>query len=212
MDPAPPQSRLVLLGVVTLLVGLLGGFVAGFRVEQNRIWNSKAKIPTVVQTSQTISTLGGVVIDAANGAITVAASNGLQVTLGLPSTLLVEKATKGSIADVTVGSSILQRSKPVTKENHDASEIIVVPSGSKFKALTVTAVDGDKISVAPPFGEPLTLTVKSTTAIYTVDRSSANNIAKRSEIFANGVGALGQHTFDPNAIIILARGSAFARP
>lgn len=211
MDLASPQRRLVLLGVVTLLVGLLGGFVAGFRVEQNRIWNAKAKIPTVVQTSQQISTLGGIVTDAANDAITVAASNGLQVKLGLPSTLVVEKATKGSIADVTVGSAILQRSKPVTKEDKDAIEIIVVPSGSKFKVLTVTAVTGDKISAAPPFGEPLTLTVKSTTAIYKVDRSSVNDIAKRSEILANGVGALGHHTFDPDAIIILARGSAFAR-
>ena len=55
------------------------------------------------------------------------------------------------------------------------------------------------------------LTVKPTTAIYTLDRSSANDIAKGAEILADGEGALGHDTFDPNAIIILAPGSAFAK-
>jgi hypothetical protein len=228
MDPAPPpetdvedkakpisarepraQRPLVLLGVVALLVGLLGGFIAGFRVEQNRVWNrnAKTKAPTLKQISQKISRVGGVVKNAANGAITVAASTGFQVKMDLPSTLVVEKATTGSIADVTVGSSILQRGEQVSEGNIDASEIIVFPSGSKFKGLTVTAVIGDKISLA----QPLVLTVKSTTAIYKLDRSSANAIAKGAEILANGAGALGRDTFDADAIIILAPGSAFAK-
>ena len=205
------QRPLVLLGVVALLVGLLGGFIAGFRVEQNRVWNreAKTKTPTLMQTPQKISRVGGVVTDAANGKITVAASTGFQLKMGLPSTLVVEKATKGSIADVTVGSGILQRSEPVSKGNEDASEIIVVPRGSKFKGLTVTAVTGDKISAAQPYGEPLVLTVKPTTAIYKLHRSSANDIAKGAELLANGEGALGRDTFDPNAMIILPPGSAF---
>ena len=232
MDPAPPQATdveekpsvssarepraqrpLVVMGVVALLVGLLGGFIAGFRVEQNQVWNrtAKTKAPTVNQISQKLSRLGGAVTDAANGTITVVASGGFQVTMDLPSTLVVEKATKGSIADVTVGSHILQRGQQAGKGSNDASEIIVVPSGSKFKGLTVTAVTGDKISAAQPFGKPLVLTVKSTTAIYKLDRSSANDIARGASILANGEGALGRVTFDANAIIILAPGSAFAK-
>ena len=115
---APSAQRpLVLLGVVALLVGLLGGFIAGFRVEQNRVWNrdAKTKAPTLRQISQKISRVGGVVTEAANGKITVAASTGFQMKMGLPSTLVVEKATKGSIADVTVGSRILQRGEQVTQ-------------------------------------------------------------------------------------------------
>jgi hypothetical protein len=223
VDPAPPQRRLVLLGVVTLLVGLLGGFIAGFRVEQNRIWNrtAKAKAPTLRQISQNISRVGGVVTDAANGKITVAASTGFQVNIDLPSTLVVGKATRGSIADIAVGSRILQQGEQVSERtgnrslaaggSNDAGEIIILPSGSKFKALTVTAVIGDKISASQPFGKRLVLTVKSTTAIYKLDRASANDIAKGASILANGEGALGRDTFDANAIIILAPGSAFAK-
>jgi hypothetical protein len=234
MDPAPPpepdvededepsffsareprsQSPLVLLGVVALLVGLLGGFVAGFRVEQNRVWNRNAgvKSPKVLRSSQKISRLGGLVTVAANGVITVAASTGFQVKMRVPSTLDVEKARKGSLADVTVGSAILQRGTQVSKGNKVATEIIVVPSGSKFKGLTVTAVTGDKISTAQPNGVPVALTVKSTTAIYKLDRSSVSGIARGAEIFADGRGTLGHDTFNPNAIIILARGSAFAQ-
>ena len=224
---APSAQRpLVLLGVVALLVGLLGGFIAGFRVEQNRVWNrdAKTKAPTVKQISQKISRVGGVVTEAANGRITVAASTGFHMKMGLPRTLVVEEATKGSIADVTVGSRILQRGEQVSErrgnralaETHsggtkDASEIIVVPRGSEFKGLLVTAVTGDKISAVQSNREPLTLTVKPTTAIYTLHRSSANDIAKDAEILADGEGALGRETFDATAIIILAPGSAFAK-
>jgi hypothetical protein len=247
MDPAPPpetdvedeekpssfsarepraQRPLVLLGVVALLVGLLGGFIAGFRVEQNRIWNrdAKTKAPTLRQISQKISRVGGVVTDAANGKISVTASTGFHMKMGLPRTLVVEKATKGSIADVTVGSRILQRGDQVSERrgnralaethaggNQDASEIIVVPSGSKFKGLLVTAVTGDKISAVQLNREPLALTVKPTTAIYTLHRSSPNDIAKGAEVLADGEGALGRETFDATAIIILAPGSAFAK-
>ena len=157
---------------------------------------------------------------AANGKITVTVSTGFQVKMDLPSTLAVEKATKGSIADVTVGSRILQRGEQVSERrgnralasgNNDASEIIVVPSGSKFKGLTVTAVTGDKISAAA--NKPGAVDVHGETDDCDLQACSlpGERIAKGAEILADGEGALGRETFDANAIIILAPGSAFAK-
>ena len=71
----------------------------------------------------------------------------------------------------------------------------MLPGGSRFKGLKVTAVNGDKISVTQANSEPLTLNVKSTTAIYTLVASSATRIAKGSQIMANGLGLRRGDTF-----------------
>jgi hypothetical protein len=52
--------------------------------------------------------------------------------------------------------------------------------------------------------------IKPTTAIYKLDASSATQIAKGSDVLANGLGVLGADTFFANEIIVLAPGSAFA--
>lgn len=222
MDPAPPaetdvdeeekpdwfstleprvQRLFIVVGAVGLVVGVLGGFVAGFKVEQN-LTNEKKKSFT--------TGLGGVVTEKATDSITITSSNGSRVKIRLLATLEVKKAVKVSLTDITVGSAILQHGTDVGTGNSDAAEIILVPGDSKFKGLTVTAVNGGKVSVLQADTKPLTVNVRSTTAIYKLEASSATQIAQGSAVMANGLGELGGDTFFANEIIILAPGSAFA--
>jgi hypothetical protein len=233
MDPAPPpmtdideeekpnsfsslelhvQRLLIVVGVVGLVVGLIGGFVAGFRVEQNLVETNEAKGNTITPKtapSQRITGLGGVVTGTAADSIAITSSIGFRVKIVLLDTIGVKKAVKASLDDVTVGSAILQRGTTVA--NTDAAELIVLPGDSKFKGLEVTAVTDDKITVMHANSKLLTLNIKSTTAIYKLDASSATQIEKGFEVMANGLGVLGRDTFHANEIIILAPGSAFAK-
>jgi hypothetical protein len=209
----PRAQRLLIVGVVVgLVAGLLGGFAAGFKVEQNLVETNDVK-KTIPKTaaSQKITGLDGVVTEKAADSITITSSNGFRVKIKLFATLGVKKAVKASLTDVTVGRAILQRGTTIGTGSNDAAEIIVLPRDSKFTGLKVTAVNGDKVTVTHANTKPLTLNVKSTTGIYTLDASSATQIAKGSEVMANGLGVLGSDTFFANEIIILAPGSAFAK-
>lgn len=229
MDPAPPpktevddeekaewfssldphmQRRIVVVGAVVLVVGLLGGFVAGFKVEQNLGETNDAKRST---SAREIANVGGVVTATATDSITIASPNGSRVKIKLPATVAVKKEVKGSLTDITVGSALLQSGTAVSKGNYDAAEIIVLPGDSKFKGSKVTAVNGDRVSVVQGNAIPLTVNVKSTTAVYTLDASSVTQIAKGAKVAANGSGEFGSATFDANEIIILVPGSAFAK-
>ena len=227
MDPAPPktevdeeeksqwfsrldphmQRRIVVVGAVVLVVGLLGGFVAGFKVEQN-LGETNAKTPT---TAREIANVGGVVAATGTDSITIAAANGFRVKIKLPATVEVKKEVKGSLTDITVGSALLQSGTAVGKGNYDAAEIIVLPGDSKFKGSKVTAVNGDRISVVQGNAIPLTVNVKSTTAIYKLDASSVTQIAKGAKVAASGSGKFGSDTFEASEIIVLVPESAFAK-
>ena len=234
MDPAPPpesevedeeekpewfsslephrQRLFIVVGVVGLVVGLLGGFAAGFKVEQNLVEPNdvKAKTTTPKAAVPQIASVGGVVTEKATDSINIASLSGFPVKIKLVPTFGVKKAVKASLTDITVGSTLLQTGTNVGTGNNDAAEVIVVPGDSKFKGSTVTAVNGGKISVAQADTKPLTVNIKPTTAIYKLDASSATQIAKGSDVLANGLGVLGSDTFFANEIIILAPGSAFA--
>jgi hypothetical protein len=207
------QRLIIVVGVVGLVLGLLGGFAAGFKVEQNIVESNdtEAKATTPNPAARKIATLGGVVTAKADDSINVASSNGFRVKISLLATLEVKKAVKASLTDVTVGSSLLQIGTEVGTGSYDAAEIIVLPVDSKFTGLKVTAVNGNKVSVVQVNTTPLTVNVKSTTAVYKLDASSVTQIAKGSRVMANGLGVFGSDTFYANEIVILDRGSAFAK-
>jgi hypothetical protein len=234
LDPAPPpetevheeekpewfsslephrQRLFVVVGVGLLVVGLLGGFAAGFKVEQNLAETNEVKAETTTPKAAVlrIASLAGVVTEKATDSIDIALLRGFRVKIKLPATLGVKKAVTASLADITVGSAFLQSGTAVGTGNYDAAEIIVLPGDSKFKGLKVTAVNGDRISVVQGEKTPLTVNVKSTTAVYKLDASSVTQIAKGAKVMANGLGALGSDTFYANEIIILVPGSAFAK-
>jgi hypothetical protein len=233
VDPAPPpksevdedekpewfsslgprmQRRLVVVGVVVLVVGLLGGFAAGFKVEQNLVESNdaEARTPTLNATARKIASLGGVVTAKASDSINIASLNGFRVKIKLLAHLAVKKAVKASLTDITVGSALLQSGTEVGTGIYDAAEIIVLPADSKFKGLKVTAVNGNKVSVVQG-KTSLTVNVKSTTAVYKLEASSVGRIAKGAKVMANGLGVFGTDTFYANEIIILVSGSAFAK-
>ena len=209
----PHRQRLfIVVGVVGLVVGLLGGFAAGFKVEQNLAEPNdvKAKTTTPKAAVPQIATLGGVVTAKATDSINIASLSGYPVKIKLVPAFGVKKAVKASLTDITVGSALLQSGNAGTG-NNDAAEVIVVPRDSKFKGLTVTAVQGGKVSVAQADAKPLTVNIEPTTAIYKLDASSATQMAKGADVLANGLGVLGADTVFANEIIILAPGSAFAK-
>jgi hypothetical protein len=236
MDPAPPpeaeaepeekasfwstlEPRLrrlvVVVGVVALVVGLVGGFAAGFKVEQNRIKtdNKKAKTGSTtpkVAKSQRITRLAGLVSDASGGSITVSATTGFKVKIPTPSTVVVTKTTKGTAGDIKVGGQILQRGKQVHAGLNQPSEIIVLPAGSAVKGLKVTGVNGNKVTVLGLNKKPLVLELQPTTAVYTLAPASAADIKKGTEVSADGTGVNGRDTFTAKEIIILPPGSRFA--
>jgi hypothetical protein len=207
------RRALIVLGVV-LVVGLLAGFAAGFKVEQNLVEtnDAKAKTTTPKAKARLIASLAGVVTEKASDSINIASPNGFRVKIKLVATFEVKKAVKASLTDITVGSSILQSGNEIGTANHAAAEIIVLPGNSKVKGLTVTAVNGDKVNAVEGSRTPLTVNVRSTTAIYKLDDASATQLAKGSKVMANGLGVFGRDTFVANEIIILAPGSAFAKP
>src|SRR5215510_685880 len=83
-----PKARrfAVIVGVVALLVGLVGGFAVGFKVEQNRIKtdNKKAKVSAAnnkpkVGKSKRITRIAGPVTAASGDTITVRDTTGFSV-------------------------------------------------------------------------------------------------------------------------------------
>jgi hypothetical protein len=216
----PKARRLtVIASVVALVVGLVGGFAVGFKVEQNRIKtnNKKAKVSAAatnkkpkVAKSKKITRVAGPVTAASGGTMTVRDTTGFSVKVPTPSTVVVTKTTKGSAADIKVGSQILQRGKQVKTGVNQPSEIIILPSGSKVKGLKVTAVDGSKVTVLGFNKKPLTLEVQPTTAVYTLTTGSSGDIKAGGEVLADGTGVLGQDTFTAKEIVVLPAGSKFA--
>src|SRR5262249_26323367 len=94
MDPAPPpdadtedqeadkptawsklgstaQGWIVVVGVIALVVGLIGGFAAGFKVEQNRVKTSGKKAASAAKKQKRITRVAGVVADTAAGSVNV---------------------------------------------------------------------------------------------------------------------------------------------
>jgi hypothetical protein len=205
------QRKLVVVGVAVLVVGLLGGFAAGFKVEQNLAETNDANAQSLNAAAQKLTSVAGVVTGKAPDSIEIASSNGFPVQIKPVATYTVKKAVKATLRDIVVGSRILQSGDEVGTANYDAVEIIVLPLDSRFKGLNVTAVDGDKVKAVQANTTPLTVNVKPTTAIYRLDASSTTRIAKGSRVMANGLGAFGRDTFIANEIIILDPGSAFAK-
>jgi hypothetical protein len=217
-----PQARrfAVVVAVVALVIGLVGGFAAGFKVEQNRIKTNakKAKVSAAGNTknkpkaakSKKITRIAGPVTAASGDTIAVRDTTGFSVKVPTPSTVVVTKTTKGSAADIKVGSAILQRGKHIKPGVNQPSEIVVLSNGSKVNGLKVTGVDGQKVTVLGLNKKPFTLEVQPTTVVYTLSPGSIGDVKTGGEVLAEGTGVLGQGTFAAKGIIILPPGSRFA--
>jgi hypothetical protein len=234
MDPAPPpdadtedqasdkqsawsklgstaQRWIVIVGVIALVVGLIGGFAAGFKVEQNRVKTSGKKAASAAKKQKRITKVAGVVADTAAGSVNVIDTDDAHVKVLTPATVKVEKAVKGSRSDITPGSYILLRGKNVKGGGVEATEVAVLPQGSTLGTLRIQKVDGDKVTLSRPGNPAVAIKLTPTTVVYKTSSAKTSDIAKNSPIVVRGTGTLGAPTFTAGEILILAPGSAFAQ-
>jgi hypothetical protein len=133
---APKLGMLIVAAVVALAVGGLAGFAIGFKVEQNRIKSSskdkRASATANAQGNKRKAQPSGQVTQASATSITIKTGKGKSRVINLSGTTVIDKVSGGTAADIPQGAKVLVQGKGGSEGSFDATEIIVLPAGSKF--------------------------------------------------------------------------------
>ena len=131
-----PLGMLIVAAIVALAVGGLAGFAIGFKVEQNRVKSSKksASAAKAVQPAARRGQPVGQVVAVTPTAVTIKNAKGKNRVINVSATTVVDKSSSGSATDIAQGATILVDGKAAADGSFDATEIIVLPPGSKFAA------------------------------------------------------------------------------
>jgi hypothetical protein len=137
-------AALIGSGVVILLVGLVVGLGAGYKIEQSRTKSDVKKLkaaattPTPDATPATSATtvrLSGKVGSTKGGVVTLTSASGTR-TMATKSSTIVVKALPGNLSDITAGQRVLWQATP--GQSTHAEEIVVLPSDAKLGSSVVS--------------------------------------------------------------------------
>jgi hypothetical protein len=135
--------------VAILVVGLVIGLAAGYKIEQTRTKNdvnrlkeankatgSKPSKNAPPPTATTSVRLAGTVGTATNGTVTLSGGTSPQ-TFQTDTTTAVVRATPGSASDITAGQRVVWQGK--SGQLTQAAEVIVLPADAKIGSVVVSA-------------------------------------------------------------------------
>ena len=211
-----PVRAIVVVSLVGLVVGLLVGVGAGFKIEQHRvhkdITNLKNKLaggttPTTPHAGSKGSSgsgrvpveRAGTVTATGSGTITIATKQHGSLSLHLTTATHIDQAVNGSTSDIAVGRRVL-----VAKGAHD---VIVLPTGSQI-GRTVTKVANGVASMTKIKGVAQ-LQLSKVTTVDSTSNVPASDIKTGSVVLA-WYQPGGKKSSDAVAIVLLPAGSAFA--
>jgi hypothetical protein len=204
-----PAQAVVVVALVGLLIGALIGLGVGYKIEQSRTRNDvnrlrqqlKAKGGTTPATTGTFGQRVGKVTAVAPGSITVSTKLQGSREVATSTSTVFEKAVKGTIADVKVGTRLL-----VVTGGH---EVLVLPAASKLGRV-VAKVTSASISMDAGNGAPAAALKRSVVkTVSTVKPATSTDAAVGASVIAGGRKTTA-NTFDAVEVIVLLRGSAFA--
>ena len=208
-----PARAIVWIAVSGLVVGLLIGVAAGFKIEQHRVHNDVAKLKaklagghtsTTHPTSKAAAGSRGLPVErvgnvtaTGTGTITVATKQHGSLVLHLTASTKVDQAVSGTTADLTAGRRII-----VAKGGHAA---IVLPAGGTL-GRKVTKLSNGVASVTKIKGVaqlPLSTlqTVDTTSAATAADIKTGSHVLVWYQPTKSAAAAM--------EIIVLPAGSAF---
>ncbi len=205
-------------GVAILIVGLVVGLAAGYKIEQTRVKNdvkkvkesAKAKASSGGTTSSSTSSQSsgatlrvvGTVDSATSGSVSIPVGGTTRHITISPDTVVV-KANSGSASDVTPGSRVVVKTKPGSLT--DASEVIVLPADAKL-GTTVEAATPTSLTITSG-GKKLTINTQGAT-VETVTAAQASDITSGAKVVAQ-TRESGSSTLTATEIIVLPSTSTF---
>jgi hypothetical protein len=206
-----PKQAVLVTAIVAVLIGGVIGLAVGYKVEHDRKASNKSSKTTKTTVPKTTKSPGGgaaatnraegTVTATASGSITIKTVQGSSVKLNLSTATVVDKAAKGTHADVTTGRHVLVKAPGV--------EVIVLRTGSK-DGRAVTAISPTSMGLAAGNGLPAgTVKLSDATVIDKVNPATAADVKTGDRIIA--LGATGSPAVrDVDLVIILPASSKFA--
>jgi hypothetical protein len=200
-----PMQAVVLIAAGGIVLGGVVGLGAGWKIEQNRTKSDVKRLKANGSGSLTgAGPLGqrtGKVSSVTNGTLTVVTKKKGTQTVKTTTLTSVEKASKGTPADITVGRRLL-----LTLNGND---VLVLPQASKLGRL-VTSVTTDSFAVAKTDGSRgVNIKTANVKVVDTVAPAKLTDIKSGSAVVAGG-RATGKSAFNATEVILLPDGSAFA--
>lgn len=211
-----PSQAIAVIAAAGILIGAVVGLGVGYKIEQSRTRNGVNRLHQQIKTLQQklntsaggtrptvapVSRRVGKVTAAAAGSFTVSTKLGGSQVLVTSASTVFEKAVRGSVADVKVGSRVLVVS--------GGSEIMVLGAKSKLGRL-VGKVAKTSIVVNAGNGLPAGTIKKSAVKLVSTLRSATSaDIAPGTSVLAGGRPTT-LTRLATIEIIVLPRGSRFA--
>lgn len=212
-----PKQAMAGVAIIAILVGIVLGFGAGYKVEHDRTASDVSRLkkasPSASKTTKTTKpATGGKVKPAANGQtrrvgeVTAASATSItlktktgSVTVALSSSTPIDKLSKGSLNDVVVGRRALVAPGP---------EILILREGSTL-GRSVKTKTSDSVTLAAENGLPAgKLKSTSSTPVDTVTNGAATDIKVGDHVLVFGTAKSGAVT--ATQVIIVPTTSKFS--
>jgi len=209
-DRTMSVGRLVASGAVILVIGLVVGLAAGYKIEQQRTKDdiasakaaAKAAPAGAAEGAKSVRLVGKVGVTAPDS-VTITVDGTKTMRFVTTPTTVVVKAASGTAGDITSGSRVVW--KPKEGQLTEAEEVIVLPADAKMGSLVVSAT-------------PDSMTFKSNGKDVTVSTKGATiskvSTAKTTDIATGGKVVAQTRRTDPTTlsaveVIVLPKSSKF---
>jgi hypothetical protein len=207
----PPQT--IIAAVVALAIGLAGGFLIGWKVEQSRVKSDvkelKERLRAAAQpedgnadTAQVTRRVGEVTAVAPDS-VTITDRSGRDRVIKLSGSTAIHKAKLGARADLANGATILFSAEQATKDGAAAKEVIVLPASTAFNGYRVSEVTPESLS-ATNSDDTSTIALADTTVVYKTTTGAAADIIQGARIVVRDDAASGA-----DEVVVLPAGSTF---
>jgi hypothetical protein len=200
-----PMQAIVLIAAAGIVLGGIVGLGAGWKIEQNRtkddVKRLKAGGAAAASGTGALGQRVGKVSAVTEGTLTVVTKKAGSQAVHTTTLTTVEKATKGTPADIVVGRRVL-----LTLNGND---VIVLPAGSKLGRL-VSNVTTDSFTVTKPSGaRGAQIKTSNVKVVDTLSPAKLTDIKSGTLVLAGG-RASDKSSFNATEVIVLPAGSAFA--
>jgi hypothetical protein len=182
-----PKRAVMVTAVVALIIGLVLGLGAGYKIEHDRVASDvkKAKKTNTTASTKTpkagTARAGGKVSTIGPTSIVVKTKTGTDRTITLSAATKYETAAKAAKSDITKGRHVFVVAPGI--------EILVLPEGSTL-GRAVTDVTADSIKLGAGNGLPGgTIHITATTAIESVKPGSKTDVKVGVQVLALGTAA-----------------------
>jgi hypothetical protein len=181
-----PKRAVMVTAVVAVIIGLVIGLGAGYKIEHDRVASDVKKLKSAGTTStKTPKTgaakVGGKVTTTGAASITLKVKAGADRSVNVSATTKYETATKATKADLAVGRHVFVIAP--------GSEVLILPAGSTL-GRAITAVTGASFKLAAANGLPGgTIKVSAATAFETVKPGAKTDVKVGGQALALGTSS-----------------------